>query len=97
MHEQQVSLRAQNLAQKLVRTALHLSNTGVVRAPLSFDSELNGFIQRTMIEGIGQEVLRTIRFLKQCNEAQIDTGRRYWCYRNQSGDIVGLAGYHYRQ
>lgn len=90
-------LKAQNLAHKISRTARHLSNTGIVRLPLPFDAELERFTQRAMVEGIGEDVLRTIRFLKKCDDAQIDTGRRYWCYRNRSGELIGLAGYHHRQ
>lgn len=51
--------------------------------PTWVTTEMAGLIQATM------------EFHTQCKNADIDDGRHYWMYE-RSGELVGLAGYHWR-
>lgn len=83
------------LMDKVLKGTNHLQNRGVTSESLDFNIQQREFIKASMATDACEEVIRTLDFHSSCQQAGIDDGRRYWCFKYRA-KIIGLTGYHYR-
>ncbi|HGN0870319.1 hypothetical protein EC835_11528 [Providencia alcalifaciens] len=83
------------LMDKVLKGTHHLHARGITSEKLNFNIYQREFIVTSMTKDACEEVIRTLDFHERCQQAGIDDGRRYWCFKH-NGKIIGLTGYHYR-
>jgi len=83
------------LMDKVLKGTRHLQKRRITSERLHFDIQQREFIEASMAKDACEEVIRTLDFHSSCQQAGIDDGRRYWCFK-YNGKIIGLTGYHYR-
>ncbi|MGP3221110.1 hypothetical protein ACTVPT_25960 [Serratia bockelmannii] len=88
-------LKCKNLMDKVIKGTINLQRKGITQEKLTFNREQRDFINSSMVEEVCEDVIRTLDFHNSCQQAGIDDGRRYWCFKLH-GEIIGITGYHYR-
>ncbi len=87
--------RVELLSKKIQRTYDYLVNQNLTKTPVTFDQNQQEFIRSAMVDGLNEDVNRTIAFHRKCLSADIDNGRNYWCFM-QNQQVIGMSGYHQR-